>query len=54
MESACFIQGGEKVFYSVQYGVINGGIASLELDYDSLKGKEVWHSKITSKNNRDG
>jgi hypothetical protein len=40
---------GEKVFYSVQYGAINGGIASLEIDYDSLKGKQVWHSKITAK-----
>ncbi len=40
---------GEKVYYSVQYGAINGGIASLEIDYDSLGGKQVWHSKITTK-----
>ena len=40
---------GEKVFYSVQYGAINGGIASLEIDYDSLNGNEVWHSKIITK-----
>lgn len=40
---------GEKVYYSVQYGAINGGIATLEIDYDTLYGKEAWHSKITAK-----
>jgi hypothetical protein len=40
---------GEKVSYSVQYGALNGGIASLEIFNDSLNGKEVWHSKIITK-----
>ena len=35
---------GEKVNYLVHYGLINGGIASLELQKDSFAGKEVLHS----------
>lgn len=40
---------GEKVFYSIQYGFINGGITSLELVEDTLNGKIVWHSKLLAK-----
>jgi hypothetical protein len=40
---------GEKVSYSVQYGFITGGTATLELTSDTLKGKEVLHSKILGK-----
>jgi Protein of unknown function (DUF3108) len=35
---------GEKVKYIVRYGVIQGGVASLELKTDTLNGEEVWHS----------
>ena len=42
-------QVGEKISYSVQYGFINGGTATLELKSDTLNGKEVWHSKILAK-----
>ena len=42
-------QAGEKVDYIVHYGVINGGIATLELRTDTFNGKEVWHSLLTAK-----
>lgn len=37
-------QAGEKVSYIIRYGLINGGIASLELKKDTFAGKEVLHS----------
>ncbi len=37
---------GEKATYSIQYGVINAGIGSLEVNTDTLDGKEVWHAKF--------
>ena len=37
-------QAGEKVNYVLHYGLINGGIASLELQKDTFAGKEVLHS----------
>ncbi|OFY67331.1 MAG: hypothetical protein A2V64_07750 [Bacteroidetes bacterium RBG_13_43_22] len=37
-------QAGEKVTYLVHYGVVTGGIASLELKKEILDGKELWHS----------
>ena len=40
---------GEKVDYAIHYGVVQGGIASLELRPDILKGKEVLHSVFTGK-----
>jgi hypothetical protein len=40
---------GEKVDYAIHYGVVQGGIASLELKPDTFKGKEVWHSVLTGK-----
>ena len=40
---------GEKVFYSIQYGFINGGTTSLELVEDTLDGKIVWHSKLVAR-----
>ena len=40
---------GEKVNYTIQYGFITGGIASLELNKELLNGVEVWHSKLSAK-----
>jgi hypothetical protein len=40
---------GEKVSYSLHYGFINAGEAFLELKSDTLKGKEVLHSKISAR-----
>jgi hypothetical protein len=40
---------GEKVTYTVQYGVISAGTASLEIDREVFNGKEVWHSRLTAK-----
>jgi len=40
---------GEKIQYSIQYGFINGGTASLELTEEVLDGKLVWHSKLLAK-----
>ena len=37
-------QAGEKLEYLVHYGLINGGLASLELKKDTFAGKEVLHS----------
>ena len=35
---------GEKASYIIRYGLINGGIATLELKNDTFAGKEVLHS----------
>lgn len=40
---------GEKITYSIQYGFITGGYTTLQLDSETLDGKEVWHSNITAK-----
>jgi len=40
---------GERINYSIHYGVITGGIASLELISEISNGKEVWHSKLIAK-----
>jgi hypothetical protein len=37
-------QSGEKVSYIIHYGLINGGVATLELKKDTFAGKEVLHS----------
>jgi hypothetical protein len=40
---------GEKVNYAINYGVVQGGIATLEIMTDTLNGKEVWHSVLLGK-----
>jgi hypothetical protein len=40
---------GEKVIYTIHYGLITAGVASLELKADSLNGKEIWHSELIAK-----
>lgn len=35
---------GEKVNYAIHYGIITGGVASIEIKYDTIFGKPVWHS----------
>jgi hypothetical protein len=40
---------GEKVNYSINYGVVQGGIATLEIVPDTFKGKEVLHSVLLGK-----
>ena len=40
---------GEKVYYSIHYGILIGGVASLELQRDTFNSKEVWHSKLLAK-----
>ena len=40
---------GETVHYSVHYGPINAGEATLELKPETYKGKQVWHSKLLGK-----
>ncbi len=39
-------QPGEKIYYSIHYGFITGGAATLELNIDTLSGKKMWHSKL--------
>ena len=40
---------GEKVTYTIHYGLITSGVATLELKSDTIAGKEVWHSKFLAK-----
>ena len=40
---------GEKVSYIIHYGLINGGIASLELKNDSIEGQELLHSVLAAR-----
>jgi len=40
---------GEKVDYTIHYGFITGGVATLELNSEILNGNEVWHSKMLAK-----
>jgi hypothetical protein len=40
---------GEKVTYTIQYGIITAGYATLDLTGETLNGKEVWHSKLMAK-----
>lgn len=40
---------GEKVNYSIHYGVITAGIGSLELNSETLDGKVVWHSRLVGR-----
>ncbi|MCX6329621.1 MAG: DUF3108 domain-containing protein [Bacteroidia bacterium] len=39
-------QPGEKVRYLIHYGLISGGVATLNLSTDTVAGKEVWHSVL--------
>ncbi|TFG44533.1 MAG: DUF3108 domain-containing protein [Bacteroidia bacterium] len=40
---------GEKVNYEIHYGVVQGGIVTLELRTDTFKGKEILHSVLLGK-----
>jgi hypothetical protein len=40
---------GEKASYTIHYGVITGGVGSLEVKSDTLGGKEVWHAKFSAR-----
>jgi hypothetical protein len=40
---------GEKVHYSIHYGVITGGTATIEIKTDTLFGKTVWHSRLEAR-----
>ncbi|HOW10589.1 MAG TPA: DUF3108 domain-containing protein [Bacteroidales bacterium] len=40
---------GEKVNYEIHYGVVQGGVASLEIKADTFRGRDVYHSTLTGK-----
>jgi hypothetical protein len=40
---------GEKVSYLIHYGLINGGVANLDVVKDTSTGKELWHAKIIAR-----
>jgi hypothetical protein len=40
---------GEKISYNIHYGVITGGIATLELYNDTINERTCWHSKLIAK-----
>jgi len=37
---------GEKVKYQIKYGIISGGVASLELKEETWKNQKVWHAVL--------
>jgi len=39
-------QPDERISYIIHYGVLTGGVASLELRKDTMNGNEVWHSVL--------
>lgn len=40
---------GEKIYYDIKYGLITGGVASLEIGSEILYGREVWHTRMIGK-----
>ena len=40
---------GEKVTYTIQYGIITAGNATLNLDRDTLNGEIFWHTKLAAR-----
>ena len=40
---------GEKIEYTIQYGILTGGTVSLEIHSDTLIEKEIWHTKLVAK-----
>ncbi len=42
-------QAGEKVNYAIHYGIVQGGVASLELSRDTFKGKDIYRSVFVGK-----
>ncbi len=39
-------QPGEKIFYTIHYGLLKGGEVSLQLSRDTVNGIEAWHSVL--------
>lgn len=42
-------QPGEKVNYTIEYGVLTGGTASIEVVEDTLFGTKVWHARMEAR-----
>jgi hypothetical protein len=42
-------QPGEKIHYTIRYGVVTAGVATLELKSDTFSGKDVWHSAMVAR-----
>ncbi|HLN55133.1 MAG TPA: DUF3108 domain-containing protein [Bacteroidales bacterium] len=40
---------GEKVNYNIHYGVITGGVATIEIKHDTLFGKRIYHSRLEAR-----
>lgn len=40
---------GERIDYAIHYGIITGGLASIEISNDTISGKTVWHSKMEAR-----
>jgi hypothetical protein len=40
---------GEKATYTIQYGFINAGSATLELKNDTINSKDIWHSTLSAR-----
>lgn len=38
---------GEKIRYLVRYGMVNGGVATLEIKDEMYNGKPVWHASMS-------
>jgi hypothetical protein len=39
---------GEEIHYRIQYGVITSGVGTLDINTDTLNGKELWHAKFAA------
>jgi hypothetical protein len=48
-QSAPSYKAGEKVNYTIHYGVVSAGTGSLELNSETLDGKVVLHSKLVGR-----
>ena len=48
-QAASTYKAGEKVNYTIHYGVISAGTGSLELTSETLDGKVVLHSKLVGR-----
>lgn len=40
---------GERVNYTIRYGIITGGVATLEIKPDTALGMKVWHTRLEAK-----
>jgi hypothetical protein len=40
---------GEKIQYTIHYGLISSGVGTLRLDSENIDGRVLWHSKLEAR-----